>query len=183
MEGQHPAQDDHEEVVQVGEREVGEGVWEQGWGRMEEEQEDMMRMRRLMVVRERLQEAERLPLPDEVEQEDGGGIQVRIQAARERLQDARERERMLPAIPPQQVAGEVVEDPRVRLGRIRAELHQAGAGAGVQRQPLGIQVRIQNAGAGGGGIQAPEAPEARLEAAGGVGADAAGVDRDAEQLE
>ena len=107
-----------------------------------------------------------------LEQGEGGGIQV-----------ARE-EGILPAIPPQQVAGEVVVDPRVRLGRIRAQLHQAGAGAGVQRQPLGIQVRIQNAGAGlGGGIQAPAgAPPARVEVAGGVGADAAGVARDAEQL-
>ena len=146
-------------------------VWERGWGRREEEQEmvaeedEMLRMRRAMVVREqelqRIQEAGRLHLPDEAEQE-GGRIQVRIQVARE--------EGMLPAIPAQQVAGEMVEDPRVRLGHMRAEPHQAGAG--LQRQPLGLQVRIQNAGAGVGGIQAPEALQARLEVAGGVGADA-----------
>ena len=173
MEGQHPAQD--EEMVQAREREGGvEGMlgWERGGGRREEEQElvaeedEMLRMRRAMVVREqelqRIQEAGRLHLPDEVEEEEVGGIQVRIQVARQ--------EGMLPAIPAQQVAGEVMEDPRVRLGHVRAELHQAGAG--LQRQPLGIQVRIQNAGAGVDGIQAPEAPQVRVEVAGGVGADA-----------
>merc|ERR1719341_2341135 len=122
-------------------------VLEDLWGRREEqmmaaEEEDVLRLRRAMMVREELvqiQEAERLHVRNDV------GEQVE-----------EEEEEMNPFDPQQQPVGEEIE---VGLGRLRAE---------ALGNAVGMQMRILP-GAGGVVVQAAGAPPVRLDAAGAIG--------------
>ena len=150
VEGQHPAQDGLvEEPGRVVDREREGGmemVLEDLWGRREEqmmaaEEEDVLRLRRAMMVREELvqiQEADRLHIRNDV------GEQVE------------EMMEMNPFDPPQQPVGEEIE---VGLGRLRAE---------ALGNAVGMQMRILP-GAGGVVVQAAGAPPVRLDAAGAIG--------------
>ena len=155
VEGQHPAQDGLvEEPGRVVDREREGGmemVLEDLWGRREEqmmaaEEEDVLRLRRAMMVREELvqiQEAERLHVRNDV------GEQVEEMMEMNPF-DPRQQEIIPHEGPPQQPVGEEIE---VGLGRLRAE---------ALGNAVGMQMRILP-------VQAAGAPPVRLDAAGAVG--------------
>ena len=161
VEGQHPAQDGLvEEPGRVVDREREGGmemVLEDLWGRREEqmmaaEEEDVLRLRRAMMVREELvqiQEAERLHVRNDV------GEQVEEMMEMNPF-DPRQQEIIPHEGPPQQPVGEEIE---VGLGRLRAE---------ALGNAVGMQMRILP-GAGGVVVQAAGAPPVRLDAAGAIG--------------
>merc|ERR1719341_663451 len=132
-------------------------VLEDLWGRREEqmmaaEEEDVLRLRRAMMVREELvqiQEAERLHVRNDV------GEQVEEMMEMNPF-DPRQQEIIPHEGPPQQPVGEEIE---VGLGRLRAE---------ALGNAMGMQMRILP-GAGGVVVQAAGAPPVRLDAAGAIG--------------
>ena len=165
VEGQHPAQDGLvEEPGRVVDREREGGmemVLEDLWGRREEqmmaaEEEDVLRLRRAMMVREELvqiQEAERLHVRNDV----GEQVEEMMENPFEMIPfDPRQQEIIPHEGPPQQPVGEEIE---VGLGRLRAE---------ALGNAVGMQMRILP-GAGGVVVQAAGAPPVRLDAAGAVG--------------
>ena len=165
VEGQHPAQDGLvEEPGRVVDREREGGmemVLEDLWGRREEqmmaaEEEDVLRLRRAMMVREELvqiQEAERLHVRNDV----GEQVEEMMENPFEMIPfDPRQQEIIPHEGPPQQPVGEEIE---VGLGRLRAE---------ALGNAMGMQMRILP-GAGGVVVQAAGAPPVRLDAAGAIG--------------
>merc|ERR1719237_143506 len=123
---------------------------------MAAEEEDVLRLRRAMMVREELvqiQEADRLHVRNDV----GEQVEEMMENPFEMIPfDPRQQEIIPHEGPPQQPVGEEIE---VGLGRLRAE---------ALGNAVGMQIRILP-GAGGVVVQAAGAPPARLDAAGAIG--------------
>merc|ERR1719237_727535 len=123
---------------------------------MAAEEEDVLRLRRAMMVREELvqiQEADRLHVRNDV----GEQVEEMMENPFEMIPfDPRQQEIIPHEGPPQQPVGEEIE---VGLGRLRAE---------ALGNAMGMQMRIL-ARAGGVVVQAAGAPPVRLDAAGAIG--------------